>query len=48
MKTNRPHIIKVKGLWYCIDSSTTLGSDYGIGFTPSDAYIDWYVRRGAA
>ena len=45
---SKPHIFKAGLLWYCIDSRDTFGDDYGMGFSPSDALIDWYVRRGAA
>ena len=45
---SKPHLVCIQLIWYCIKSRTTLGADYGMGFNPSDAYIDWRVRRGAA
>ncbi|MEP6587160.1 MAG: hypothetical protein ABJA84_00180 [Polaromonas sp.] len=45
MKT-KPRLFLHQRLWYCLAGRDFDG--HGIGFTFQDAYIDWYVRRGAA
>ena len=46
MKT-KPRLFKLQGIWYCMNLQEVF-KNYGMGYTASDAYIDWYVRRGKA